>query len=145
MRLDVTLAQERAEEFEVDRGCSVDELLGDADIEIVVNLTVPKVHASVNQQILDAGKHAHTEKPFAVDKADGKAVLALAQQKGLRTGGAPDTFLGGGIQTCRKLIEVNRWRKRHSWQATVTRAGTRIQTSITRLAAGRCSIWVRTT
>ena len=50
--LDVTLAQERAEEFEVDRGCSVDELLGDADIEIVVNLTVPKVHASVNQQIL---------------------------------------------------------------------------------------------
>ena len=89
--LDVTLAQESAEEFEVDRGCSVDELLGDADIEIVVNLTVPKVYASVNQQILDAGKHAHTEKPFAVDKADGKAVLALAQQKGLRTGGAPDT------------------------------------------------------
>lgn len=103
--LDVNLARERAEEFEIAKGCSVDELLGDAAIEIVVNLTVPRAHASVNRQILDAGKHAHTEKPFAVEKAEGKAVLALAQQKGLRTGGAPDTFLGGGIQTCRKLID----------------------------------------
>ncbi|HJP30170.1 MAG TPA: Gfo/Idh/MocA family oxidoreductase [Candidatus Latescibacteria bacterium] len=103
--IDTDLAQARAEEFEVAGGCSVDELLADAGIEIVVNLTVPKVHASVNRQILEAGKHAHTEKPFAVDKAEGRAVLDLAQEKGLRTGSAPDTFLGGGIQTCRKLID----------------------------------------
>lgn len=63
------------------------------------------VHASVNLQILEAGKCAHTEKPFAVDKAEGQAVLDLAQAKGLCTGGAPDTFLGGGLQTCRKLID----------------------------------------
>jgi predicted dehydrogenase len=103
--LDVDLAKQRAEEFEVARGCSVDQILADPDIEIVINLTVPKVHGLVNRQILDAGKHAHTEKPFAVEKADGLAVLKLAEEKGLRTGGAPDTFLGGGIQTCRKLID----------------------------------------
>lgn len=103
--LDVDLAKQRAEEFEVAKGCSVDDLLADPDIEIVINLTVPKVHALVNEQILAAGKHAHTEKPFAVEKADGEKVLALAKEKGLRTGGAPDTFLGGGIQTCRKLID----------------------------------------
>ena len=103
--LDVYLAKERAEEFEVEKAYSVEELLADPSIEIAINLTVPSVHALVNQQILEAGKHAHTEKPFAVEKADGQAVLKLAEEKGLRTGGAPDTFLGGGIQTCRKLID----------------------------------------
>jgi predicted dehydrogenase len=103
--LDVDRAQARAQEFEVAKGCSVDELLADASIDIVVNLTVPDVHARVNRQILEAGKHAHTEKPFAVQQADGKATLDLAREKGLRTGGAPDTFLGGGLQTCRKLID----------------------------------------
>ena len=103
--LDLDLARARAEEFEVEKGCTVEELLRDGNIEIVINLTVPKVHASVNLQILEAGKCAHTEKPFAVDKAEGQAVLDLAQAKGLCTGGAPDTFLGGGLQTCRKLID----------------------------------------
>ena len=103
--LDVDLARARAAEFEVAKGCTVAELLADADIEIVVNLTVPGVHAQVNEQILQAGKNVHTEKPFAVAKAEGKAVLDLARAKGLRTGGAPDTFLGGGLQTCRKLID----------------------------------------
>ena len=103
--LDVDLAKSRSSEFEVPKGCSVDDLLADPDIEIVINLTVPKVHALVNEQILESGKHAHTEKPFAVEKEDGKKVLDLAVEKGLRTGGAPDTFLGGGIQTCRKLID----------------------------------------
>lgn len=59
----------------------------------------------MNRQILDAGKNPHVEKPFAVEREDGAATLALAREKGLRTGGAPDTFLGGGIQTCRKLID----------------------------------------
>ena len=104
--LDVDLAKSRSSEFEVLKGCSVDDLLADPDIEIVINLTVPKVHALVNEQILESGKHAHTEKPFAVEKEDGKKVLDLAAEKGLRTGGAPDTFLGGGIQTCEQLRVV---------------------------------------
>ena len=103
--LDVERARARAEEFGVPRACSVDELLADPDIEIVVNITVPGAHAAVNLQILEAGKHAYTEKPFAVERADGQQVLRLAADKGLITGGAPDTFLGGGIQTCAKLLD----------------------------------------
>lgn len=99
------LAQKRADEYQIARTCSVEELLADPAIEIVVNLTVPKAHAAVNQQALQAGKHVYTEKPFALTAADADQVLALAQQQDLRVGCAPDTFLGGGLQTCRKLID----------------------------------------
>ncbi len=98
-------AQARAEEYGIPRACSVDELLADPEIEIVINLTVPKAHAQVSTAILQAGKHVYSEKPFTVDREDGRRVLALAQEKGLRVGCTPDTFLGGGIQTCRKLID----------------------------------------
>ncbi|MBE7466119.1 MAG: Gfo/Idh/MocA family oxidoreductase [Planctomycetes bacterium] len=98
-------AKKRAEEFEVPRVYSVDELLADPEIEIVINLTIPGAHAEVDQKILQAGKHPHSEKPFAVTREDGKKVLALAKQKGLRVGCAPDTFLGGGHQTARRLID----------------------------------------
>jgi predicted dehydrogenase len=56
-------------------------------------------------QILEAGKHAYTEKPFALNSTDGQKVLEKAQEKGLLVGCAPDTFMGGGLQTCRKLID----------------------------------------
>jgi len=98
-------AREKAEEFDVPKACTVAELLADPEVEIVINLTIPRAHAEVNLAALDAGKHAYTEKPFAVARADGLAVLAKAKENGLLVGGAPDTFLGGGIQTCRKLIE----------------------------------------
>lgn len=97
-------AKAKGAEFGV-RACSVEELLRDPDIQIVVNLTVPKAHAAVNLQILQQGKHAYCEKPFAVNRADGEKVLAFAKEKNLRVGCAPDTFFGGGIQTCRKLID----------------------------------------
>ncbi|MBM4039717.1 MAG: Gfo/Idh/MocA family oxidoreductase [Planctomycetes bacterium] len=87
------------------RACSVEELLADPEVEIVVNLTIPRAHAEVNLAALRAGKHAYCEKPFAVTRKRGERVLALAARKGLLVGGAPDTFLGGGIQTCRKLID----------------------------------------
>ncbi|MEW6753760.1 MAG: Gfo/Idh/MocA family oxidoreductase [Candidatus Latescibacterota bacterium] len=103
--LDMERARARATEFCVPRACTVEELLQDPEIEIVVNLTVPAAHAGVNTRILEAGKHAYAEKPFALERAEGKCVLELAAGKGLRTGGAPDTFLGGGIQTCRKLLD----------------------------------------
>ncbi|HZG55984.1 Gfo/Idh/MocA family oxidoreductase [Paenibacillus sp.] len=98
-------AQRRAAEFGVPKACSVEDLLADDAIDIVVNLTAPQAHAEVNLQILNAGKHVYTEKPFALSREDADRVLSLAREKGLRVGSAPDTFLGGGLQTCRKLID----------------------------------------
>jgi predicted dehydrogenase len=90
---------------ELPRACSVDALLADPSVELVLNLTVPKVHAQVSRQILQAGKHVYSEKPFAISRHDSAALLELASNKGLLTGCAPDTFLGGGLQTARKLID----------------------------------------
>ena len=98
-------AQARAAEFGIPRACSVEELLADPEIKIVVNLTIPVAHAEVAFRALEAGKCVHNEKPLAITREDGQRLLALAKAKGLRVGSAPDTFLGGGIQTCRKLID----------------------------------------
>jgi len=98
-------ARARAEEFGVPKACAVEELLADPDVEIVVNLTVPKAHAPLCLAALEAGKHVHVEKPLAVNRADGKQIVERARAKGLLVGAAPDTFLGGGLQTCRKLID----------------------------------------
>ena len=103
--LDMSRAKVQAEKYGVAKACTVDELLADPEIQIVVNLTVPKAHASVAIAALKAGKNVHGEKPLSINRADAKAILALAKKKGLRVGSAPDTFLGAGIQTCRKLID----------------------------------------
>lgn len=102
--IDVERAKEKAAEHGV-RGCSVDELLADPEIQMVINLTIPQAHAPVSMKALEAGKHAYSEKPVSVTREEGKQLLGLAERKGLRVGCAPDTFLGGGIQTCVKLIE----------------------------------------
>ena len=98
-------AEAKAKEYGIPQVLSVDELLDDPEIQIVVNLTVPQVHASVSLAAIAAGKHVHSEKPLAVTRADGRKILAAAKEKGVRVGCAPDTFLGGGLQTCRKLID----------------------------------------
>jgi len=98
------LARKRAEEFQIPRVLSVDELLADPDIDIVLNLTAPVAHAPLNLRALEAGKHVYTEKPFALTREDADRVLELAEAKGLYVGCAPDTFLGAGVQTCLKLI-----------------------------------------
>lgn len=103
--LDPKRALAKAAEHRIPKACVVDELLADPTIEIVVNLTVPQAHAEVNERALRAGKHVYVEKPFALDFNEGRRVLALAASRGLRVASAPDTFLGGGIQTCRKLID----------------------------------------
>ncbi len=82
-----------------------EELLAREDIEIVLNLTPPQVHSTIAMDTLRAGKHAYSEKPFGVDSEDAAKVMALAKEKGLRVGCAPDTFLGGGQQTARKMID----------------------------------------
>jgi len=103
------LIQERAraaaEEFDIPKACSTPELLADPEVQLALNLTIPAVHAEVCLSALEAGKHVYLEKPLSVVREDGKKVLKTAQANGLLLGGAPDTFLGGGIQTCRKLID----------------------------------------
>ncbi|MDX2227696.1 MAG: Gfo/Idh/MocA family oxidoreductase [Verrucomicrobiae bacterium] len=103
--LDISRAKAQIEKFGAGKACSVDELLADPEIKIVINLTIPKAHAPVNLQILNAGKHAYCEKPFAVNREEGRAVLELARQKNLLVGCAPDTYLGPGGQLARKLLD----------------------------------------
>lgn len=103
--MDVERARAKAIEYSIPKGCSVEELLKDEEIELVINLTVPAAHGPVGLQCLEAGKHFYTEKPLSVSREEARALLQLAQAKGLRVGSAPDTFFGGGLQTCRKLID----------------------------------------
>ena len=85
---------------------TVDALLARDDVEAVLNLTIPAAHASVNLAAIAAGKHAYCEKPFALDPLEGERVLAAAEAAGVRVGCAPDTFLGGGQQTVRQLVDA---------------------------------------
>jgi predicted dehydrogenase len=102
--LDPARAAAKAKEFGV-KAYRPDDLLADPKVGLIINLTVPKAHAAVNLAILKAGKHAYTEKPFALDLGEARKVLKLAESSGLRVGCAPDTFLGGGIQTARGLVD----------------------------------------
>ncbi|KMW60293.1 putative oxidoreductase protein [Candidatus Rhodobacter oscarellae] len=83
----------------------VNGLLGADDIDIVVNLTIPAAHFEVTRQILQAGKHAYSEKPLVLTLEEGEELRALAAEKGLRVGSAPDTFLGGTHQQARAMID----------------------------------------
>ena len=98
-------AAAKAAEFGVAKAGGVADLLADPEVAIVVNLTVPKAHAEVALAAIRAGKHVHGEKPLGVTREEGAAILAAAAKAKVRVGSAPDTFLGGGIQTCRKLID----------------------------------------
>ena len=75
------------------------------DVEIVVNLTIPAAHAEVASAALAAGKHVWNEKPITVDRESAVAVLRQADSAGLIVGCAPDTFLGPGQQTARRMID----------------------------------------
>jgi predicted dehydrogenase len=102
----VERAEEKAREFGVQRGCSPEELLADPEIDLVVNLTIPAAHAEIALAAIGAGKSIYNEKPLALDRSDGQAILAAAAAAaGVRVGCAPDTFLGAGLQTCRRLID----------------------------------------
>ena len=103
--IDPARAQASAEAFGIPRACSVEELLADPDVGIVVNLTTPQAHKAVSLAAIAAGKHVYTEKPLAVTRSDGAAILAAAEARGVLVGCAPGTCLGGGLQTCRKLID----------------------------------------
>jgi predicted dehydrogenase len=84
---------------------TVDEILQDKEIEIILNLTIPRAHFEISQKTLLAGKHSYSEKPLCISFEDGKKLVELSKKKNLYLGSAPDTFLGGGIQKTRNLID----------------------------------------
>jgi predicted dehydrogenase len=98
-------AKAAAEKYGIPKACSVKKLLADPEIELVLNLTVPKAHAKVNLAAIKAGKSVYVEKPLAATRRDARRTLDAAAKAGVLVGAAPDTFLGAGIQTCRKLID----------------------------------------
>ncbi|HVT88642.1 MAG TPA: Gfo/Idh/MocA family oxidoreductase [Tepidisphaeraceae bacterium] len=103
--INMDAARKLAEEFDISKVCSVDELLKDQSIQIVLNLTIPKAHVPVSLAAIKAGKHVYCEKPLGVNRAEGAKLMSLAKSKKLRVGCAPDTFMGSGIQTARKMID----------------------------------------
>lgn len=104
--IQMSRAVETAEKHGIPRALSVSELLDDPSIPLVINLTIPAAHADVALAALKKGKHIYNEKPLALRRADARQMIALARKKKLRIGCAPDTFLGAGLQTCRKLIDA---------------------------------------
>lgn len=101
----VDRAQARAAEFGVPWAGTVEDMLADPSIAIVVNLTIPAAHYAVARAALEAGKSVYNEKPLALTREEGQVLVDLARAKGVLLGGAPDTFLGAGLQTCRAVID----------------------------------------
>lgn len=99
-------AQAKAAQHNIPRACTVDELLADPAIDLVLNLTIPRAHAGVALAAIAAGKSVYNEKPLAITRAEAQEMLQQAAARGVLVGGAPDTFLGAGIQTCRALIDA---------------------------------------
>lgn len=99
-------AVNRANEFNL-AVFTVDELLANPEIQLIINLTTPQNHVAVGKSILNSGKHVYGEKPLGLNTHEAKELLALAASKQLRVGSAPDTFLGGAHQLCKQLIESN--------------------------------------
>ena len=94
-----------AQEYNIDAK-EVDDLLADKEINIVLNLTSPQAHYEVIKKTLIAGKHSYCEKPLSITFEQGKELVSLAKEKNLYLGNAPDTFLGGGGQLSRELIDT---------------------------------------
>lgn len=95
----------RAEEYSISKSLSPEELLADESVELVLNLTPPKLHAPVTLQAIAAGKHVLSEKPFATSLQEAQQILDAAEAAGVYVGSAPTTFMGSGMQTSRKLID----------------------------------------
>ena len=102
--LDQARAQAQAEKYAIPESGNSEDVLSHPEVELIVNLTIPAVHALVSSQAIAAGKHVWSEKPISVDRDSGRALLASADSAGLLVGVAPDTVLGQGVQTARRAI-----------------------------------------
>lgn len=101
--LDLARAEDKAAQHRV-RSCTPEQLINDPEVELVVNLTPPRAHADASLAAIKAGKHVWSEKPLASTLERAREVVAAAESAGVRLGCAPDTFLGGSIQTAIKLV-----------------------------------------
>ncbi|WP_078392282.1 Gfo/Idh/MocA family protein [Shouchella patagoniensis] len=103
--LNFAQAVKQAEKYRGVEAQTMDDFFNNKDIEIVINLTVPSAHYVVHKRALESGKHSYGEKPLALTLTEADELQTIANEKGVLLGAAPDTFLGGGLQTCRKLID----------------------------------------
>ncbi len=103
--LDISRAEAAAAKYGIPLALSTVDLLKHPDVDLVLNLTIPNAHASVALAAVEAGKHVYNEKPLTISLEDGEQLIEKAASKNVRVGCAPDTFMGAGIQTCRKLID----------------------------------------
>lgn len=115
-------AEEKAAQFGVPKVMTLEEVASDPEIELVVNLTPPGSHYEVTKMMLEAGKHVYSEKVFTTDLQQAYELSALAKQRGLYLGVAPDTVLGAGIQTARRVLDVGLIGKVSSGFVSVTRS-----------------------
>lgn len=104
--IDPAAAKSKAETYGVDRVMTLDEIVASDEIELVVTLTWPTAHYEVIKRLLEAGKHVFTEKPLAPELWQAEELVKLADEKGLYLGVAPDSFLGAGMQTARKILDA---------------------------------------
>jgi predicted dehydrogenase len=102
--LDLARAEQKAEQYKV-QALPLEAVYG-SDAMVVLNLTIPAAHGEVALKALAAGKHVYNEKPLALSLEQAKTMLGLAEQKNLRIGCAPDTFLGAGLQTAREFLDM---------------------------------------
>lgn len=99
-------AQRKAAEYGIPHAYAcAEDLIRQADVDLILNLTTPDMHYPLNKLALECGKHVYTEKPLAGSFAEGRELAELAAERGLRIGCAPDTFLGGRLQTCRDVLD----------------------------------------
>ena len=104
--LDAERARSKAEVYDLPKSCSVEELLADPEIELVLNLTPPQAHFDVSLRALEAGKHVYSEKPLALNRDEGRRLLDAARSRNVRLGCAPDTFMGAALQTARRVLDA---------------------------------------
>ena len=97
-------ATKKAEQFNV-KAESVDDILSNNEIGLIINLTIPSAHKEIIVKSLNAGKHCFSEKPLATNFMDGLEIEETAKINNLQVGCAPDTFLGAAGQKARSLIE----------------------------------------
>ena len=130
-------AEDKAAQFGIPRVLTLEELAADPEIELVVNLTPPSSHYEVTKRMLEAGKHVYSEKVFTTELNQAFELADLAKQKGLYLGCAPDTVLGAGIQTARRIMDTGLLGQVSSGFVSVTRSHN-LMSELFPFLRGRC-------